>query len=224
MKKVQIYIAGDSTVSDCPPNEEPRAGWGQVLQSFFNENVKIHNLAVGGRSSKSFIDEGRLDSILDNIQANDYLFIQFGHNDQKLDERRTEPYQSYQTYLSEYIDGARDKGAIPVLFTSMHRRTFDENGHVTNSLGDYPKAMISLAEEKSVKLIDLWTESKKIYESLGPEASKKLFIWLEQGEHSNYPTGISDDTHFCEYGANIFAQFITEEIKRNIPDLAIFLK
>lgn len=224
MKNVHIYIAGDSTVSDCPPNEEPRAGWGQVINQFFHENVIIHNFAIGGRSSKSFIDEKRLDAILNEIQPNDYLFIQFGHNDQKQDHRRTEPYSTYQHYLSQYIEGARAKKAIPILVTSMHRRTFDENGKIMNSLGEYPEAMIALAKEKHVRLIDLWNDSKNLYESIGPEECKNLFIWFEPGEHRNYPDGISDDTHFREDGANKIAEIIAKEIKKTIPDLAIYLK
>ncbi len=224
MKNIHIYIAGDSTVSDCPPNEEPRAGWGQVLHHYFHDNVIIHNLAIGGRSSKSFIDEKRLEKILKEIQPNDYLFIQFGHNDQKQDHRRTEPFSSYHSYLNQYIDGARVKNAIPVLITSMHRRTFGENGMLVNSLGDYPEAMMALAKEQHVSLIDLWNESKQLFESLGPEKCKELFIWFEPGEHPNYPDGISDDTHFREAGAYKFAGIIAKEIKENIPGLAMYLK
>ncbi|WP_453990601.1 rhamnogalacturonan acetylesterase [Bacillus nitroreducens] len=224
MENICIYIAGDSTVSDCPPNEEPRAGWGQVLHQYFKENVIIHNFAIGGRSSKSFIEENRLDAILDAIQPNNYLFIQFGHNDQKVDDRRTEPFSSYQDYLSQYIAGARKKGAIPVLVTSMHRRTFDKNGKIVNSLGDYPESMKALAEQKQVCLIDLWKESKNLYESLGPEKCKNLFLWFEPGEHQNYPEGISDDTHFSEEGANQIAQIIAREMKVKIPDLSKYLK
>ncbi|MEH7239057.1 rhamnogalacturonan acetylesterase [Bacillus sp. JJ1562] len=224
MKNVQIYIAGDSTVSDCPPNEEPRAGWGQVLNHYFLDNIIIHNLAIGGRSSKSFIDEKRLETILNEIQPNDYLFIQFGHNDQKQDHRRTEPYSSYHSYLNQYIVGAREKNAIPVLVTSMHRRNFDENGKIVNSLGEYPEAMKALAKEQQVSLIDLWNESKQLYESLGPEKCKDLFLWLEPGEHPNYPDGICDDTHFREEGAHKFASIIAKEIKENIPNLEKYVK
>ncbi|MEH7381601.1 rhamnogalacturonan acetylesterase [Bacillus sp. JJ1533] len=224
MKNIHIYIAGDSTVSVCPPNEEPRAGWGQVLHHYFLDDVIIHNFAIGGRSSKSFIDEKRLDTILNEIQPNDYLFIQFGHNDQKQDHRRTEPYSSYQFYLNQYIGGAREKKAIPVLITSMHRRTFDENGKIVNSLGEYPEAMVALAKQQQVSLIDLWMESKQLYESLGPDKSKELFIWFDPGEHPNYPDGISDDTHFCEDGAKKLASIIAKEIKTSIPSLAKYVK
>ncbi|MEH7222649.1 rhamnogalacturonan acetylesterase [Bacillus sp. JJ1566] len=224
MKNIHIYIAGDSTVSDCPPNEEPRAGWGQVLHHYFLDNVIIHNLAVGGRSSKSFIDEKRLETILNEIQPNDYLFIQFGHNDQKQDHRRTERNSSYPFYLNQYIDGARQKNAIPVLVTSMHRRTFNDNGRIVNSLGEYPESMIDLANEQQVTLIDLWNKSKQLYESLGPEMSKDLFLWFEPGEHPNYPDGICDDTHFREDGAHKFASIIAKEIKENISDLAVYVK
>ncbi|WP_346208095.1 rhamnogalacturonan acetylesterase [Caldifermentibacillus hisashii] len=220
---VQIFIAGDSTVADCPPGEEPRAGWGQLLKNFFTNNVEIHNYAIGGRSSKSFIEEGKLDQILEKIGANDYLFIQFGHNDQKDDHRKTEPYFSYQNYLKIYIDEAKKRKAIPVLITPMHRRTFDENGIIINSLGDYPLAMIQLAKKEKVPCINLWSKSKELYEFLGPEDSKKLFIWLKVGENPNYPKGCQDNTHFRYEGAEAMCKLITNEIKEKIPELSKLL-
>lgn len=222
MNGIQIFLAGDSTVCDCPPNEEPRAGWGQLLQPFFRGNVKVFNHAVGGRSSNSFIEEGRLQPILEQLKPGDYLFVQFGHNDQK--PIGTEPYTTYKSYLSQYIDGAYEKGAFPVLITPMNRRTFDEDGKMINSLGDYPNAMIELASERKVPLIDLWMISKNLYESMGPEESKKLFIWLEPGEHPNYPEGIHDDTHFCEEGAYALAEKVVEGIQEKVPLLASHLK
>lgn len=209
-------------MSDCPPNEEPRAGWGQVIGSYFSDDVKVNNHAVGGRSSNSFIKEGRLEQIVKCLKTGDYLFIQFGHNDQK--SFGTEPYSTYQSYLAQYIDGAREKGATPILITPMHRRTFDDKGKIVNSLGDYPKAMIDLAKETNVLIIDLWGKSKLLYESLGPKACKKLFIWFEPDEQSNYPEGIRDDTHFCEEGAILLADIIVTAVKEYIPELSRFLE
>ncbi|WP_413789598.1 rhamnogalacturonan acetylesterase [Metabacillus rhizosphaerae] len=211
MKRQAIYLAGDSTVANCPKHEAPMAGWGQVFQTFFNEKIIVFNEALGGRSSNSFIEEGRLRTILEHIQPNDYLFIQFGHNDQKF--YGTEPYSTYQYYLSQYITGAREKGAHPILLTSVHRRKFDKNGKLENTLGEYPLAMIQLAERKDVPLIDLWSKTKSLYEALGEEESRKLFTMFLPNKHPNYPDGIEDNTHFCEAGAYEIAKLVIEGIK-----------
>lgn len=131
------------------------------------------------------------------IRSGDYLFVQFGHNDQKPDDRYTEPFTTYKQHLRRYIDDARLKKANPVLITPVQRRSFESDGRFKNTHGDYPDAMIQLAEELRVPLIDLASKSRQLLESLGPEASKKLFLWLEPGEHPNYPDGARDDTHFA---------------------------
>lgn len=220
-KQIQLFLAGDSTVASCPKHEAPMAGWGQVFQSFFSDDVNVHNKAMGGRSSNSFIEEGRLTEILKKIRQNDYLFIQFGHNDQK--SYGTQPFSTYPFYLTQYITGAREAGAIPVLITPVHRRKFGENGKLQNTLGDYPAAMAELAERLKVPLIDLWSKTKVLYESLGPEESKALFVWFEADEHPNYPDGIKDDTHFCEAGAMEVGKLVIEGIKELELPLAVHL-
>src|SRR5690625_4737066 len=115
MTHINIFLAGDSTVSNYDSSVAPRTGWGQVLSNYMSNKVVINNHASSGRSSKSFIQEGRLDKVIEQIQPNDYLFIQFGHNDSKPDKKRhTEPFTSFKNYLKEYIHQARDKKAIPV--------------------------------------------------------------------------------------------------------------
>jgi len=221
-RPVQIFLAGDSTVANCPPHEAPMAGWGQVLQSFFTDEVKVHNHAKGGASTNSFIEEGRLETILESIQPGDYLFIQFGHNDQK--PYGTEAFTTYQSYLTEYIKGAREKGAAPILITSVNRRQFDEKDHLIHSLGDYPKSMIQLAERLEVMLIDLLTKTRKLYESLGVEGSKQLFTWFEPNVSPNYPEGIQDNTHFCEHGAREVANLVIEGIQELQLPITDFIK
>jgi len=221
-RPVHIFLAGDSTVANCPPHEAPMAGWGQVFQSFFTDDVKVHNHAKGGASTNSFIEEGRLETILESIQPGDYLFIQFGHNDQKL--YGTEAFTTYQSYLTEYIRGAREKGAIPILITSVHRRNFDENDTLANTLGDYPKSMMQLAEKEDVQLIDLWSKTAKLYQSLGVEGSKQLFTWFEANENPNYPDGIKDNTHFCETGALEVGKLVIEGIKELRLHISSFIK
>ena len=221
-ERIQVFLAGDSTVANCPEHEAPMAGWGQVLGSFFTEQVIVHNEARGGRSSNSFITERRLTSILERIRPNDYLFIQFGHNDQKT--YGTEPFTTYQSCLTQYITGAREKGAIPVLVTSVHRRSFDSEGKLVNTLGDYPEAMKQLAALSNVPLLDLWSKTEGFYQSLGVEGSKRLFVWFEPDEHPNYPKGIQDNTHFCEEGATEIAKLVIEGIQELQLPLAVHVK
>ncbi|MEM1502592.1 rhamnogalacturonan acetylesterase [Domibacillus sp. 8LH] len=215
-KKLCLFIAGDSTAADCPPHEAPMMGWGQVAADCFTDKVKVVNAAKGGRSSNSFIEEGLLDGIWDSISPGDYLFIQFGHNDQK--DFGTKPWTTYPQYLSQYIDGARERGALPVLLTSVQRRTFGEDGTIQNSLGDYPASMRELADKKGVPLIDMWAKTKRFYESYGLERSTELFTWFAPGENNNYPEGIQDNTHFCETGARKVAALVAEGIQElNLP-------
>lgn len=213
MQDIQLFLAGDSTVCDYDGGRAPRAGWGQKIDAFLSDGVLIRNEAASGRSSRSFIEEGRLERIMTQIRSGDYLFVQFGHNDQKLDDRYTEPYTTYKQHLRRYIDDARLKKANPVLITPVQRRSFESDGRFKNTHGDYPDAMIQLAEELWVPLIDLAFKSRQLLESMGPEASKKLFLWLEPGEHPNYPDGARDDTHFCDFGANEIAKLVAQGIK-----------
>lgn len=217
-----IYIAGDSTV--CDQENEPFIGWGQMIPCFFTSNIAIANYAYSGRSSKSFIEEGRLDDIINRIREGDYLFIQFGHNDQKEDSRHTEPYSTYKEMLRVYIDKARVKGAIPVLITPMHRRFFNENGKIINTLGQYPDAMRQLAKEENVFLIDLNEKSERLFNYYGPDGTKKLFIYASPGEYSDYPNGIEDNTHFSEFGAYEIARIVAEEIKNKIVPLGNYIR
>jgi pectin methylesterase-like acyl-CoA thioesterase/lysophospholipase L1-like esterase len=210
-KQFRIYLAGDSTVENVLPEQGIKQGWGQQISQFFTDEVCIINEAMGGRSTKSFIDEGRLQKILDNIKLNEFLFIQFGHNDQKVEDktRGTDPYTSYQEYLTHYINGAREKGAIPILITPVNRRIFDEQGNLINTLGDYPEAMRQVAADLKVPLIDLWKKSKDFYEGLGIEETKELFAWYELENQDPPP----DDTHFSQYGAKKIAELVVEGIK-----------
>lgn len=219
---IKIFLAGDSTVASCPRNEAPMAGWGQVFQSFFTDEVKVLNFAKGGASTNTFIEQGYLDIILEFIQPNDYLFIQFGHNDQK--SFGTQAFTTYQTYLTEYINGARERGAIPVLITSVNRRNFDENNMLVHTLGDYPKSMMQLAEKLDVQLINLLEKTEKLYQSLGPEGSKQLFTWFAANEHPNYPDGVQDNTHFCEHGAREVGKLVIEGIKELQLPIVPFIK
>jgi lysophospholipase L1-like esterase len=207
---VHIYVAGDSTASTYTTSASPRTGWGQALPVFFNSNAVVVNVAKSGASSKSFIDLGRLDHILALIKSGDYLLISFGHNDEKSDDptRYTVPATTYKSYLSQYIDTARAKGAKPVLITPVERRRFDSAGVATASHGLYPAAMIELAAAKSVPLIDLSASSMRLWNAQGVEGTKNYFMILPAGKYANYPDGITDNTHFQAYGAIKVAKLI----------------
>ncbi len=166
---ITVFLAGDSTVVD--QDDEPWAAWGQMLPRFFKQGVAIANYAESGEALKSFVAERRLEKLLTQMKRGDYLFIQFTHNDQKQGSAYVEAFGSYKEYLKRFINEARARGATPVLVTSMHRRTFGEDGKIQNSLGDYPEAMRQTAREENVALIDLSAMSKTLYEALGPEES-----------------------------------------------------
>ena len=206
---VTVYLAGDSTVTDQP--EEPYASWGQMLPRFFAPGTAIANHAQNGETLKSFITGLRLAKILDRVKAGDYLFIQFGHNDMKEDRPQTfvEPFTTYTAYLKVFIAEARRRGAHPVLVTSVHRRHFDANGRIINTLGRYPEAMRMLAAEDDVPLIDLNLMSGTLYEALGPEKAPLAFA-----------NGGKDLSHHNSYGAYLVAECVVEGIKANIPGLA----
>ncbi|OIJ14681.1 rhamnogalacturonan acetylesterase [Anaerobacillus alkalilacustris] len=214
MEQIKVFMVGDSTMTNYEADVAPRAGWGQVFNTYFEPNISILNAASSGRSSKSFIDEKKLEKIASEIGENDYLFIQFGHNDQKTDEERhTEPFTTYKSYLSQYINTAIEKQAIPILITPVQRRSCGVNGKLHDTHGEYPIAMKELAEECNVLLIDLGSKSKSLLENIGPEKSKQLYLWYNPSEEPNYPEGVQDDTHFSLVGAHLIARLIVDELK-----------
>lgn len=208
-----IYLAGDSTVESYPARRHPLAGWGQALPQFLSDGVSVVNLSRSGCSSKTFVAQGWLGRILGRIRPGDHLLIQFGHNDAKDDERRTEPYSSFQANLSLYVDGARRRGAIPVLVTPMQRRSFDARGRIIPGHGDFPPAMRQLAQMKGVPLIDLATMSIPLYEEWGVEGSKERFLWVRPGVSSDYPDGVCDNTHFQVRGAVELARIVADQLR-----------
>ncbi|MCC3762818.1 cellulose binding domain-containing protein [Glycomyces sp. TRM65418] len=211
---ITVYLASDSTVQTYDPYWEPQAGWGQVIDRYFDENVTVANHAIGGRSSRSFVEQGRLDAILNEIQPGDYLFVQFGHNDAtaSVPERYTPP-DDYKTYLRDhYIAGAVEKGAIPVLVTPVSRRSFNaETGEFNTSFPEYVQKVYELHEETGVAMVDLSASSRAYLNEIGPEEAKSVFLHVPAGVYPNRPNGTTDDTHFQEYGAIQMARLVAEE-------------
>jgi lysophospholipase L1-like esterase len=202
-----LYIAGDSTAAQKYADAAPETGWGMALPFFLAKDRIVANHAVNGRSSKSFVDEGRLDAVLAVIRPGDFLLIQFAHNDEKTTDptRYTEPWTTYQDYLRLYVDGARARGARPVLLTAVERRRFDAEGDAVPTHGEYPAAMRALAEEEGVALLDLQALSLALWQRLGVEESKKYFNWTATEQ---------DNTHFNPPGAIAVARLVAGELLR----------
>lgn len=222
-----IYMIGDSTMANkSNPETNPEHGWGQVLPNYFTTKISIDNRAVNGRSSRSFILEGRWDSILKTIKKGDYVFIQFGHNDQKekSPDRYTNPHVTYRHNLIKYIEETRAKGATPVLFSSIVRRNFNEHGVLIDTHGDYPLETRLVALEYHVPFIDLQYLTEKLEETYGVEGSKKLHLHFEAGEEPFYKDGKHDDTHLSKLGANEIAKLAVAELKKNVSSLSKFIK
>lgn len=218
--KPVLYLAGDSTMQTYNSYWEPQAGWGQMLPSFFNDSVEIKNHSIGGRSSKSFLFQGRLDEILRVIRPGDYLFVQFGHNDATISvpDRYASP-ADYKIYLKTYIDGVRQRGATPILVTPMGRRDFNAStGKFNVSFPEYVQAAKEVASENNVLLIDLSKLSIEYYDSIGPEATLSVFLHVAPGIYQAFPNGAADNTHFQEYGAIQIARMVAGAVRElDIP-------
>ncbi|MCL6604013.1 MAG: GDSL family lipase [Paenibacillus sp.] len=221
-----LFLAGDSTVTDEEEGGYPYTGWGQMLPCGFKPDIAVSNHAMSGRSSKSFIEEGRLEAIWAAMKPHDYLLIQFGHNDQKFDEQRyTEPFTTYKEYLLQYIEGARERGGLPILVTPVQRRYFNADGSLADTHGDYVVAMKELAVEKQVPLIDLAEKSRSLFERLGPTGTQNIFMWTCPGEYEMFPHGSEDNTHFQEQGATEIAGLVLEGLRElNLQPLRMYLK
>jgi DNA sulfur modification protein DndE len=223
---ITIYLVGDSTMANKPNLENPERGWGQLLPTFFYENIKIENHARNGRSTKSFIDEGRWDSVMTRVKKGDYVFIQFGHNDAKKEDpkRYAEAHSTYKSNLIKFVNDCRAREAIPVLLTPIVRRKFDSNGMLIDTHGDYPAVVREVAKELDVLLIDINESSKKLVSEMGDEASKSMYLYVEPGKYKALPDGKKDDTHFSELGATKMAELVVIGLKELKSDLVNYLK
>jgi len=216
-----IFLAGNSTVTD--QEYEPWASWGQMFPRFLKPNVVVANYAESGETLLAFKREKRLQKLLSQMKAGDYLFIEFTHNDQKPGGNHLDAFTTYKDELKSYIAEARKKGGKPVLVTSMNRRRFDENGKIINTLENYPDAMRQTAAEEKVPLIDLNAMSKVFYEAMGPDNSKKAFVHYPANTYSGQDKALADDTHFNPYGAYELSRCIVSAIIQNKLDLNRFL-
>ncbi|MEX1384245.1 rhamnogalacturonan acetylesterase, partial [Lutibacter sp.] len=215
-QQITIYTIGDSTMANkTNPEENPERGWGQMLPDFFTTNVVIDNRAVNGRSTRSFIAEKRWDSVLKTLKKDDYVFIQFGHNDQKFNDskRYTNPHSAYRKNLIKFVLDTREKGATPILFSSIVRRNFNEFGTLMDTHGMYPMETRLVAQEYDVEFIDLQYLTEKLVESYGVENSKKLHLHFEAGKNLYYKEAKHDDTHLSKLGATKVSKLVIDALK-----------
>jgi lysophospholipase L1-like esterase len=217
--KPTVYLLGDSTVQNYSYKSRPRQGWGARIPKYFNTNQIFDNRALGGRSSKSFYDEGHFKNILADLKKGDFLFIQFGHNDIKIDPKKhTEPETTFKEYLRLYIKGAKAKGAIPILITPMTTRSsystltskFEESLYVFSA---YATAMRELGSEKNVSVVNLDRSSINYLNFIGFEGSANIFMTLQTYDWPSFTGDRNDGTHFQEIGASQMARLIALSIK-----------
>ncbi len=208
-----IYVCGDSTAAYYAPERAPITGWGQVLAEYL-PGVTVIDKAMGGRSTKSFLAEGRLVNIEKTLQPGDLLLIQFTHNDTSdLVWRHTDPHTSFVDNLSIFVDTARVHGAIPVLMTPIPRRCW-RDGVLLETHGEYPDAIRRLAMQRNVPLIDIYQQGTAYLRAIGEEESAKLYMHVEPGVYPDYPNGQTDDTHTRRLGAQVYARMTAEGLKK----------
>jgi lysophospholipase L1-like esterase len=218
-KKIKILMAGDSTMAVKQPQAFPETGWGMPFVYFWDSSITVINKAKNGASTKTFMTDGLWKSIMKNAKAGDYVFIQFGHNDEVSTKKSYTTEDEFRANLVKFINDVKSKGATPVLLTPVARRKFDSTGHIEGTHEVYSEIVRRVAANEKVTLIDLDKKSQLLYQQLGMEKSELLFVHLQKGEHPNYPDGKEDNTHFSELGARLIAELVLHEIKENIPEL-----
>jgi lysophospholipase L1-like esterase len=214
-----VYLAGDSTMAN-KPLDLPERGWGMALGGLCKDPAMVQNHAVNGRSTRSFINEGRWARLVGALQPGDYVLIQFGHNDEKIENPAvgTDVATTFRDNLRRFIREAREKKANPILATPVARRKFDRTGKLAPSHGAYPDAVRAVAAEEKVPLLDLERVTNEWLQREGDEPSKRFFMWIAPNTHPKIPKGREDDTHFVEAGAVQVAQFAAKLIReQNLP-------
>lgn len=221
----RVFMIGDSTMAN-KPLDLPERGWGMALGQFFVDPAMIQNHAVNGRSTKSFIDEGRWQKVVTELKPGDFVIIQFAHNDEKQEDpkRYADPAGSFRDNLRRFITESRAKGATPILATPVCRRKFNAAGKLVATHGAYPDAVRAVAKAEKVPLLELERATAKWLQAAGDEPSKKFFMWIEPGAHPKIPDGRKDDTHFVEAGANAVAALAVDQIREQKLPLTKWLK
>ena len=245
-KTTTIFIIGDSTAANKDiSHDRKERGWGMALQCFFDDNIRIDNHAVNGRSSLSFINEGRWDTVIARMKPGDYVIIQFGHNDEKAPkDRHTDPGSTFDYNLAKFVRETREHGGIPVLMNCVVRRNFfvnapenddDEKLRTTtfkdgvkmvegdsliDTHGLYRVAPRDVARRMNVHFVDANQITHDLEQGLGTEASKKLHMWFLPGEEPSVPKGRQDNTHYNVYGAHVVARLLADALCEEVPVLS----
>ena len=219
-KKIKVWLIGDSTMSIKEKKAWPETGWGIPFINFWDSTVTVDNRAKNGRSTRSFMTEGLWKSVIDELAEGDYVFIQFGHNDEVPTKKTATTPEEFKTNLIKYITETRDKKAIPILLTSVARRKFDAAGKLESTHEAYSNITRAVAKETNSLFIDVDQKSQVLLQQMGVEGSRYLFNQLKPGEHPNYPNGVEDNTHFSELGARKMAQLVLAEIRNLKIELA----
>ena len=247
---VTIFMIGDSTMANKPLDKENQErGWGQMLPLYFQGKVKIDNHALNGRSSKSFVDEGHWAKVMEKIRPGDYVIIQFGHNDEKVNkgDRGTYPGSTFDEYLHNYVKDTRSKGGKPILMNSIVRRNFPasasikaedrddnppvgptketEGGYIlVDTHGAYLESPRNVAAQDGVPFIDMNKITHKLVQELGPTLSKELFMWIPAGEYEFCPKGKSDNTHLNVHGALVVSRLAAQALAAQVPELRPYVR
>lgn len=226
-EEITVFMVGDSTMADKPyAGSNPEKGWGQVFPLYFKEGIRFENHAKNGRSAASFRSEGRWDVVMDRMKSGDYVIIEFGHNDEKINKEDKDAYadSTFRQNLTRFIKEVREKGGKPVLATPISRRSFDENGVLTDTHGKYSVVVREVARDESVPLFELHTKTIALIEQFGQEKSKELFMHYKPGDYSVFPDGKEDNTHLSPTGAFKVSDLAVEELRRELPELVKYLK
>jgi len=224
VKPITIYLIGDSTLSVKAVADYPETGWGMPFAHFFDETVRVDDRAMNGCSTGSFLTENRWQPVVDSLQPGDYVLIQFGHNDEVKTKKTYTTESEFRTNLLRYVNETRARKAHPVLITPVARRKFNAAGELEDTHAIYAELVRTVASEQAIPLIDLDRQSQALLRQLGPNASKLLFNHLAPGEHPNYPSGRTDDTHFNELGARRMAELVLASLRSLAPDLTAQLR
>ena len=221
-KPITVFLCGNSTVVD--QDNEPWGSWGQMIPRFFTEKVAVANYAESGESANTFLAAHRFDKALTQMKKGDYVFGEFGHNDQKQKGKGKGPWTSFYDSLKEYIVKTREKGATIVFVTPTQRRSFGDDGKIKDTHGEYPAAMRKLAEEEGVPVIELNEMTRTLYETLGVEESRRAFVQYPANTFPGQTKALEDNTHFNPYGAYQIAKCILQGIKDKKLGLARYIK
>jgi lysophospholipase L1-like esterase len=206
-----LWLCGNSTVVD--QDYEPWASWGQMITRWFTDEVAVANYAESGETATSFIAAGRLKKIVSLMKEGDYIFMEFGHNDQKEKRPGSGAFYNYVYSLKQFVDEARAKGVTPVFVTPTQRRSFDKNGKIQETHANYPEAMRWVAKDLGVPLIELHEMTRTFFETLGVEESKRALVHYPAKTYPGQQTAFEDNTHFNPYGAYEISKMMVEGMK-----------